>query len=427
MRTMNRMTASVAATLLVGAVLVEGLSGQVANASARTLGMGGSTTATARYLEALSVNPAGLGMPGSGFSLALVPVTVRSGLGPVTLADLADQGGQVVSPAVKEAWLQEIANAGVQSGSVGAEVTAFALTLGRVGFQLSTLAGGNMEIGPDIAEAVLYGNAGRSGQPTNLSLAGSTVDGFAVTTASFSAGIPISSENGSMALGATLKYSLGHVMAVGRDQGGSVNSDPIRVNVNFPSVTFDDETSDGIIGSGFGLDLGFQMQRERLHLGAAIQNLFHSFAWDESKLVFRAGTATLQEGSNTTDFESRPYASAPAVLKTAVDDMKFNPVLAVGAAYDVQPDLTLSADVRNRFGDGMSLAPKLHAGVGAEYRGLGVLHLRGGGAVVTDGLQIGGGASLNLGPVSLSFAAAMQKGSKEDTSIGQFTLSFGGR
>lgn len=427
MRTINRMTASVAATLLVGAAMAEGLSGQLAHASARTLGMGGSTTATARHLEALSVNPAGLGMPGAGFSLSLLPVTARSGLGPVTLADLADQGGKVVPATVKEAWLQQISSAGTQSGSVGAELTALALTFGRIGFQLSTLAGGNMEIGPDIAEAILYGNAGRSGQPTNLSLAGSTVDAFAVTTAGFSAGFPLPTESGSMALGATLKYSVGHVMAVGRDQGGSVNSDPIRVNVNFPTVTFDDEASDAVIGSGVGLDLGFQMHRERLHIGAAVQNLFHSFAWDEAKLVYRAGTATLEEGSNTTDFDRRAYGSAPAVLKTAVDDMKFNPTLAVGAAYDVQPDFTVSADVRNRFGDGMSLTPKLHAGVGAEYRGLGALHLRGGGAVVTDGVQIGGGASLNLGPVSFSFAAAMQKGSKEDTSIGQFTLSFGGR
>jgi hypothetical protein len=47
--------------------------------------------------------------------------------------------------------------------------------------------------------------------------------------------------------------------------------------------------------------------------------------------------------------------------------------------------------------------------------------------VVTDGLLLGGGATLALGGVNFSFAGAMQKGDLEDVSIGQFTLSFGGR
>ena len=69
----------------------------------------------------------------------------------------------------------------------------------------------------------------------------------------------------------------------------------------------------------------------------------------------------------------------------------------------------------------------LHAGVGAEYRGLGALHVRGGAAVVTDGFQFGGGASLLMGPVDLSVGGAMVKGDLEDVSVVQFTLSFGGR
>lgn len=426
MHTTNRTLAAVAA-LTLGFVPGGGLSAQLASASSRTVGLGGATTATAQRLEAIAVNPAGLGMPGAGFSLSFVPVTVRQGLGPVTLADLAAQEGTVVSNAVKEQWLDAIAEQGTQSGTVGAEVTPAALTIGRFGFQLTTLVGGNMAVSPDIAEVILYGNAGRSGAPADLSLSGSTLEAFAVTTAGFSLGLPIPSEKGAMAVGATLKYSLGHVLAVGQEQGGALQADPIKVNVNFPMVTFDDESDDAVVGSGVGLDVGFQMQRDRLRFGAAVHNLLNTFAWDDAKLVFRAGTASLEQGSNETDFDRKPYASAPAALRTAVDEMTFDPALSVGVAYDLQPDFTLAADVRNRFGDGMSLSPKLHAGLGAEYRGLGALHLRGGAALVTDGFLLSGGAGLQLGPVTLGLAGGLQTGEIESTNIVHFSLGFGAR
>ncbi|GMV04844.1 MAG: hypothetical protein AMXMBFR53_11240 [Gemmatimonadota bacterium] len=427
MRTHNRILAIVAVVSLSGLALTDAASAQLGTASAATLGTGGNATATVRGFGALSLNPAGLGMPGAGFSLALIPITVRQGLGPVGLADLKDVEGTLISSATKEQWLADVLAQGGQQGSLGVDVTEVAVTFGRVGFQLSTQVGASMSLAPDIVEVILYGNAGRTGQPANLSLGGSTAQGFGVTTGALSFGIPVPSETGAMAVGATLKYSVGHGVAYGEEQGGSISADPIKVDLKFPVVMVDDEDYSANAGSGFGVDVGFQMERDRLHFGASVQNLFNTFAWDEDKLVFRAGSASLEKGSNSTDFDKKAYASAPAGFKQAVDDMTFDPVVSVGAAYDVQPDFTVSADVRNRFGDGMSITPKLHAGVGAEYRGLGALHVRGGGALVTDGFLLGGGASLILGPVNLSLALAMQSGDKEDTSIGQFTLSFGGR
>jgi len=425
MRTMNRTLALVAVVALAGLVLAGAASAQLGHASARTLGLG-STTATASRLEALSVNPAGLGMPGSGFSLALLPMTFSSGLNPVTMKDLSDVAGQVVSSSVKEAWLTDILADGGETGTVGGDITYFAATFGRLGFQISTLLGGDVNLAPDVVEVLLYGNAGRTGSPANLSFSGSDVDAFAVTTFGTSFGFPIKSAKGSMALGATLKYSVGNGLLVGREKGGSLQADPIKVDVDFPVIHSDDEDYDPQQGSGLGLDVGFQMQRDKVRFGAAVLNVFNTFAWDDAKLVYRPITATLEQGDNATDTEKRPYSSAPADMKSAVDDMKFDPAISLGAAYDVQPDFTVTADIRNRFGDGMSLTPKLHAGAGAEYRGLGALHVRAGVAAITGGFQLGGGATLILGPVNLSFASAMQKGDT-DSVIGQFSLSFGGR
>ncbi|HSW28269.1 MAG TPA: DUF5723 family protein [Longimicrobiales bacterium] len=426
MRTMNRTPALVAVVALTGLFQAGAASAQLAHASARTLGLGGNATATASRLEAISVNPAGLGMPGAGFSLTVLPMTFRSALGPVSMKDLNEVAGEVISSSVKEAWLAEVLSSGGETGSVGGEITALAFTAGHFGFQMTTLLGADANLAPEVMEVVLYGNAGRTGTPANISFSGSEANAFAVTTLGAGYGLPIKTAKGSMALGATLKYSVGHLLAVAREKGGSLQSDPIKVDVEFPSVVSGGDDYDGNGGSGVGLDVGFQMQRDKLHLGAAVQNLFNTFAWDDATLEFRPGTATLQQGDNNTDFDAKPYASAPADLKAVVDDMKFDPTLAVGGAYDVKPDFTLSADLRTRFGDGMSLTPKTQVGAGAEYRGIGPLHLRGGLAAVTGGFQLGGGASLILGPVNMSFAAAMLSGDTEG-SVGQFTLSFGGR
>ena len=77
--------------------------------------------------------------------------------------------------------------------------------------------------------------------------------------------------------------------------------------------------------------------------------------------------------------------------------------------------------VHYRFGEGIALDPQFHLGPGVEYRPIDFLHLRGGLAVVTGGIQFGGGLSLILGPVNLAAAVAGQPGGV----IAQLGLSFG--
>ncbi len=433
MNTTNRIftSAAVVALAAFGGPSVTPASAQLANASASTLAKSGNATATARGMEALSVNPAGLGMPGSGFTLSFLPIQARPGLDPINMEDFKLVEGQLMSPATKEEWLSRVTAAGGQSGSAGADVTELALSLGRFGVQMSTIIGGQMDLSPDLVEAILYGNAGRTGTPSDLSFSGSETDGYAVSTVGVSFGLPIASASGDMAVGATLKYSVGHAVGVGRDQGGSFISSPVGVDVDFPMIHTDDtllEDQEFNNGGGVGLDLGFQMKKDKVSFGAAVLNVVNTFEWDESTLVYRPGVANMQEGELESDFDVAPYAGAPAALKTAIADLVFNPTISVGGAYDVNSDFTVSADVRNRLGDGgIATSPKFHAGVGAEFRGLKVLHLWGGAAVITEGTQFSGGAALVLGPVNFSAAAARQTGDLGEVILGQFTLSFGGR
>ena len=236
--------------------------------------------------------------------------------------------------------------------------------------------------------------------------------------------------------GVTGKYTVGHGLAVARATSGSISSDPIRVTLEAPAIgPCDDEVlgnctgSTANNGSGFGADVGFMMDLPMIRIGASIINIFNTFAWDVETLAYRPGTTLFEAGSGESDFDEAPYANAPADLREIVDGYGFKPTLRVGAAMDFPMDLTASADIHHRLSEeGLGIGPRSLLGVGAEWRGLELIHLRAGAGLVSGGTQFSGGASLVLGPVNLSVAGAMrdaEAGSQE--SLVQFTLSYGNR
>lgn len=416
--------AALSASLLPGPAAA-----QLARASAADFGLGNAVTATARGFSAIAANPAGLGMPGTGhFSLAVLPLQLRQGLAPVGLGDLADFGGRVVPAAVKEGWLADVRADGGEAGSSEVGVSGLALQTGRVGVQVSTLAAGRGRLVPDAAELLLFGNAGRTGEPAGFELAGSSLDGWAVSTVGVGFGLPLAGDTGDdLAVGVTLKYSVGHAVVVGRDVGSAVGSDPLEVAIEFPVLSTPVGDAGLENGSGVGLDLGVAWQRGPLRLGATAQNVVHTFAWDVDGMVFRPGTALFNEDESGSDFDERPGGEAPEALRAAVDELGFAPLLAVGGAYDPRPDVTVAVDVQKRIGEGMGVEPDFRAAVGLEARQWPVLPLRAHAAKITGGFQLGGGLSLVLGPVTLSGGAAVQVGEPQDATMGMLTLSFGGR
>ncbi len=215
-----------AAFASIGLLVPVAASAQLGNPSTAAFGVGGNVTAHAQELAAISANPAGLAMPGSGFSFALLPVRVRSGLGPITLADLVDFEGRLVPPATKDEWLAQVQASGGESGALGIELNELALTFWNLGFQVTTLVSASLNLSPDVVKAVLYGNAGRTGTPTDLSLGGSRGESFATTTGAASLAVPLPAFDADMAIGATFKYSVGHFVAVAEESGGVVQKRP---------------------------------------------------------------------------------------------------------------------------------------------------------------------------------------------------------
>ena len=420
---MRKTTSTVSMLLALAAALPTTGHAQIPQASAAALGMGFNMTAAARGFAAIGHNPAGLGHPSSpGFSLALLPISIETSLGPVGLGDLADWEGEVVPDQVKSDWLQRILTEGGQTGALGAGITPLAMTIGPLGLQVGVIAGTAMSLAPGITELLLYGNAGRTGSAQDLAFAESVVDGFALTTTALSYGTRVSP---GLYVGVTGTYIIGNGLVIGRDAGGSVGSDPVGVELAFPTIVPRDEDYPFENGTGVGFDVGALWEEGTLTLGATVQNVINTFEWDLTEHVFRAIEATYDATTDTTDFDERPVSEAPASLLDLAADRTIKPVLSVGAAWQPGSLIRLQADVRKRISGGLEIGPEFHAGVGAELRALSFLPLRAHVGVVTGGVQLGGGASLVLGPVNLTGGAAFRSGDAGDAVLGMFTLSFG--
>ncbi|MDH3272771.1 MAG: hypothetical protein OEN56_15640 [Gemmatimonadota bacterium] len=412
--------------LVALACLATPASAQLPQASAAALGLGFNMTASARGFAAVANNPAGLAMANSpGFSLAIPAVAVESGLGPVTLANLVDYENRVVPTSVKDAWLADVTAAGGQSGSVGAGLTPVAFNVGSLGVQISSQIGGEVSLGSDAVKLLLYGNAGRTGAAEDFDLQDSALDGYVVSTAAVAYGFRASP---GLHLGVTGKFMVGTGLVVGRDDGTSLTSDPLGADIRFPMLypTAPNDELNFNNGSGIGLDVGAIWVGPALTIGATIQNLVSTFAWDLQGFSYTPGEAFFDIGDSDSNFDEFPAAGAPSVLLTAADELTMKPVFSAGAEMTLSPVLRLSADIRKRVSGGLSFGPDFHMGVGAELTALSFLPLRAHLAAVSGGAQLGGGASVVLGPVNLSAAGAYRSDDFADAVLGMLTLSFGG-
>jgi hypothetical protein len=395
------------AALLVGAGAAVA---QTPNASAAATGLGGAFTARARGYDAVAWNPANLGLRDNpDFSLAILAFHGSSGLDPISLSDFAPYSGKQLPATQRETWLQTVANKGGENGRVDGGITPLAVSMGPIAIQVSASVAGSTKLNADAFEAVMFGNAGRTGSGTDLDFKGSSFRVGAFTTAAASYGI---SFGDGFAIGVTGKYIVGNALGMAEDQGSSTTAN--AVTVNFPMV-FSHPDSDVVIGNGIGADFGMAYTSGRMSFGATVQNAFNSFKWDETKLRSKSGTALFNGTDNDSDFDDQPYANAPASLRAKVADDKFKPIVAAGIAYAVASSLTFSADVRQQLGDALLLGPKTQAGAGLEFRGIPVLKLRAGASYLTNGWGVSGGLGLDLGALQIGAGAALRtvNGGKE--------------
>lgn len=385
--------------------------GQVASGSVAALGMGDNYTAAARGFNAVAWNPASLGLPDSPrFSLALLSLRGGNGLGPVGLSDLADWSDRVVPDAVKQDWLSRIVAEGSQRGEGEVEATWVALQTGGVALHASTRVRALTDLSPGIAELVMFGNAGPDGA-REMDLSGSWVGARAFSTVGASFGVPLPVEAGVLALGATVSWTVGHLLASGEESAGFSSSDPTALSLEFPLVQTSLDSVRFNAGSGFGLDVGASFTDGPWTLAAVVKNLVHSFAWDIDHLQYRPLSLEIGEDQADGDTEAQPLRTAPQEVIDRVDEIGFEPSWALGASWRADPRLLLSADARFGNDDGMLASPVTHVGAGAELHVLPWLPVRAGAAYVAmregdSGYQLGAGLGILTGAWGVNAAVA---------------------
>lgn len=415
MRNTVRRGAAALAFLVMGAV---SLHAQVPSASAAALGMGDNYTALARGVDALAWNPAGLGMPDNpGFSFTFLPLRAQASVAPIGPADLAEFDGQRIPISAREDWLQRIVDAGGEGGSFAVDATEIAISISHLALSLSTSVRGQINMAPAFAELFFFGNAGRTGDPANYTFEGTSFDVAATSTAALSYGMPLKVSLGPLpdqnfSVGATVKYTVGHYFVTGADDGGTLTSNPLAVNLSFPFAVAD-TSFEGFPdqGSGLGLDVGASWSASIFSAGVMIQNLVSTFEWNIDDMFYYRGSVTFNADTSYTEFEDAlPFSDAPETLKSRVEELfQFDPVLRAGAAVRVLPFLEVSGDIRHQIGESLQVGARNHVGVGAELTILPFLPVRAGFSAISGGYLATGGLGLNLGPIDLDAAASFRQ------------------
>lgn len=392
--------------------------GQSASASAAALGMGDNYTAAARGYNAVAWNPAALGLVDApGFSLTVLALRGGNGLAPVTLGDLADWADQVVPDAVRRDWLTRIAADGAQRGSGEVEATWLALQVDRLAFQASTSVRARTDVSPGVAELIMFGNGGSDGFAREIDLSGSTLGARAWSTLAASLAVPWKAEMGIASIGATVTYTVGHVLASGEPSTGNATASPAGVRMEFPLVQTSFDEFRASAGGGFGLDVAAAFQGERWTVSAVRHNIASSFRWDVDRLEYRPLGVSLSEDDAQTRTDAVPLTEAPAELRDRIAGLGFRPSWAFGAAFRPSDRFLATADARFAETDDMMARPLRHLGAGAEVAVLPWLPVRAGGAHRQDAAgddvwQVAGGFGVRAGPWGVNAAVAREVSSR---------------
>lgn len=398
--------AVVAAAILAIAGLAQA---QQANASAAAFGLAGNYIARAHGYQALAWNPAMLGMPGNpGFSFGTLAVSGNSGLDPVDLNAFAPYSGKDIPVQTRQTWLSQVQAKNGETGTADGGASLLGLSAGPFALQVSSSGYATAKLSPDAFEVVMFGNAGNTGSAHNLSFQGSSLTSGAFTTAAIGYGhalaVPLFSGLSSLSVGVTGKYIIGNAVAMAEDAGSALDTN--NVNVNFPMV-YSDPGSHSVVGSGYGMDLGVAWTGDGITGGASIQNVFNTFAWDQSKMKSQVATASFDGTTTAVQTTDQPYSAAPQTLRDKIANDKFTPVLGAGIAYQLASKVVISGDAHQQVGDGISIGPKTSIGTGLEYRGIPFIPLRAGGSYVTDGWVVGGGLGVAIGPYELGVSGRL--------------------
>jgi len=399
----------------------------------RAVGMGGAYLGLARGHEAVFLNPANLGLPGTPrWSIGLAGISAGgTTIGP-TLQEARDVfNADDIEQARKDEILASIPAAGTE---LAFDVRAPLVTLQTGGLGLGVAYGvvGEHTFDRDLVDLVL--NGFQQSRYLNTNPADDyrirNTAGMRMSYLDFAAGYGRSV--GPLSVGATAHYYHGRTVVRSRASEPRVLIAGADIQVDYTGVL-----SEG--GNGWGVDVGAALEPVRgLSLSASLTNALSSMSWSED-LRYRRVTFN-REDFNQEDPVAlrREYeeseraldASAPADVRTLAqgltDEAEFPATLRLGAAYSVPGIGTaVSAAYHGQIGDGrLGGRWEQLVGIGLQQR-LPLITARVGFSTDMDeGTMLGGG--LSLGPINVAVAQLRNgdlNGEGREGWVGSFGLS----
>ncbi len=344
----------------------------------------------------------------------------RAGLEPVSLADLAAYSGRAVPAEARRGWLDRIERAGGQDGAAEAGAIVMAVRRGRWGASWTASARTLAALNPDAAEALLFGNAGRTGQAAELAFDGSSIDAWAASRFSLGVGawleeLGAGSWAEGVSAGATLSWTVGHGYVTGADGGTTLLGDPVVLDGVFPLVQGE---LAGSMGSGLSVDLALRAIRGPWTLVLHGERVFDAFGWSAPDLSYRPGVALLGPDTAETRSPRLPLSAAPGSIQDRVGAFGFGRGLTVGAARALARGW-VAADAACVFdapAEAASRGCRLSTGFGRLWGDRGHASV---GTVVEDGnlaFQLTG--AVRLGRVLLEGSTYRRLGGRGDIGLG---------
>ena len=375
---------------------------------ARSLAMGGTSTASARGLYAASANPALLAFS-EGLAVGLAGGTVDVHNNSFTLGRYNEIAGATLTTADKQQLLADIPEDGfgldaqVNFGGIGVQKNNFAFTTGAAG-------AGDGRLDKDFFDLVLFGN--QLGQTIDFS--GTAGEAYGVAKASVSYGYPVADlAGGRLAAGLTASYLHGLY---------EVHVEEARGHLDTRLTYLEGEAYAAAVvaqgGTGLGLDLGLAWQGPGgWSVGLTLDNAFAHMRWDGNveRIEYRVTADVLSLAVDDFDTAVADYDSTYAIdgYTTSLPRR-----LRLGGAWDTGT-LILAADYVQGLEDraGTNTEPGLQ--LGAEWHPLGFLAPRVGMAVGGGrGTALAAGLGLNVGFWRLDLAALARGGLGEDAAKG---------
>ncbi|KPK60426.1 MAG: hypothetical protein AMS21_09455 [Gemmatimonas sp. SG8_38_2] len=425
---MKKLQITLTVLALVVALPVSGTA-QLAAPSARSFGLAGSYSARARGYEAPYWNPANLGLPGRpGWSVGIVGANASINNNSLDYGQITDLYGEYIDHATKSQILADIRRGNPDrmfqlGGEMGASALAFSIW--RFGFGLSAVGTGDLQVSPDAAELILFGNVGEDGTGKDFNITGDG-DGSVFSNLYLSYGQPFSFATlpgVEFSIGASVKYGIAHALVLVNDEGSTFTSNPLVLDADLQVLSSNGSDA----GRIWAFDLGAAMDWSNWTFSLALQNAFANVNWnvEDFDLSLFEGHADLTEAVLTDT--TIAYSDLTPELQQQVDETLANADppkrLRMGAMYRFGQIWTVSADYMELLGGTLREQWDRSLSTGVQLSLISALPLRAGLATDFSQVALAGGLGIYAGPVHIDASYSTMTLAAGDGAIASLSVS----